>query len=187
MSMSLDRAEIVHKNFLEKVQNQDLPSAHNFNRDYNIALSNLAPCAAIQIFESQVLSRHLDFISRKLQARGEAFYTIGSSGHEGNAAIAAAVRLDDMAFLHYRDGAFFIERSKQLSGSTPLWDMLLSFTASAEDPIAQGRHKVLGSKDLFIPPQTSTIASHLPKAVGAALASAKGVPSGFVRWKLLLN
>ena len=107
-------------------------------------------------------------IARKLQACGEAFYTIGSSGHEGNAAIAAALRLDDMAFLHYRDAAFLIERSKQLAGSTPLWDMLLSFTACADDPISQGRHKVLGSKELFIPPQTSTIASHLPKAVGTA-------------------
>ena len=40
--------------------------------------------------------------------------------------------------------------------------------APAEDPTSGGRHKVLGSKALNIPPQTSTIASHLPKAVGAA-------------------
>ena len=46
--------------------------------------------------------------------------------------------------------------------------MLLSFSCSMEDPISGGRHKVLGSKALNIPPQTSTIASHLPKAVGAA-------------------
>jgi 2-oxoisovalerate dehydrogenase E1 component len=46
--------------------------------------------------------------------------------------------------------------------------MLLSFASSAEDPISGGRHKVLGSQALMIPPQTSTIASHLPKAVGAA-------------------
>ena len=48
--------------------------------------------------------------------------------------------------------------------------MLLSFAASAEDPISGGRHKVIGSKPLSIPPQTSTIASHLPKAVGAAFS-----------------
>jgi 2-oxoisovalerate dehydrogenase E1 component len=42
--------------------------------------------------------------------------------------------------------------------------------ASSEDPISGGRHKVLGSKELNIPPQTSTIASHLPKAVGAAFS-----------------
>ncbi len=48
--------------------------------------------------------------------------------------------------------------------------MLLSFACSAEDPTSGGRHKVLGSRALMIPPQTSTIASHLPKAVGAAHA-----------------
>lgn len=166
--MSLDRAEIVHQNFLKKVKEQDLPNA----ADYDISVTNLDNQSAIRIFESQVLSRHLDLTSRKLQKRGESFYTIGSSGHEGNAAIAAAVRLDDMAFLHYRDAAFFIERSKQLEGSNALRELLLSFAASADDPIAQGRHKVLGSKKLFIPPQTSTIASHLPKAVGAAFSIA---------------
>lgn len=162
--MSTDRAEIVHQNFLERVQGNNLPAVVA----NDMVQSILSDHDAVRIFESQVLSRHLDLVSRKLQARGEGFYTIGSSGHEGNAAIAAALRLDDMAFLHYRDAAFLIERSKKLPGSTPLWDMLLSFAASSEDPIAQGRHKVLGSKDLFIPPQTSTIASHLPKAVGAA-------------------
>jgi 2-oxoisovalerate dehydrogenase E1 component len=46
--------------------------------------------------------------------------------------------------------------------------MALSFAASAEDPISGGRHKVLGCAQAFVPPQTSTIASHLPKAVGVA-------------------
>jgi 2-oxoisovalerate dehydrogenase E1 component len=73
-----------------------------------------------------------------------------------------------MAFLHYRDAAFQIMRAGQVNGQNVLWDMLLSFASSSDDPISGGRHKVLGSKALFIPPQTSTIASHLPKAVGAA-------------------
>jgi 2-oxoisovalerate dehydrogenase E1 component len=84
--------------------------------------------------------------------------------------VAEAFRVDDMAFLHYRSNAFQIHRSKKLPGQTPCWDMLLSFAASAEDPISGGRHKVIGSKPLSIPPQTSTIASHLPKAVGAAFS-----------------
>ena len=46
--------------------------------------------------------------------------------------------------------------------------VLLSFATAKTDPMSGGRHKVLGSKTLHIPPQTSTIASHLPKAVGAA-------------------
>jgi 2-oxoisovalerate dehydrogenase E1 component len=123
-----------------------------------------------QLWHSQLCSRLLDLQSRLLQAKGQSFYTIGSAGHEGNAAVAAALRVTDPAFLHYRSGAFFIERSKQLPGTTPLYDMLLSFCASSEDPISGGRHKVLGSLALNIPPQTSTIASQLPKAVGAAFA-----------------
>jgi len=161
----MDRADIVHDNFLARVAAGDLP-AGRAPRDRGMA--GLAPELLVEIYRSQVLSRQLDRVSRKLQARGEGFYTIGSSGHEGNAAIAAALRPTDMAFLHYRDAAFQIERSRQVPGETPLWDMLLSFVSSSEDPISGGRHKVLGSKSLFIPPQTSTIASHLPKAVGAA-------------------
>lgn len=128
----------------------------------------LSPDTLIEIFETQLMSRHLDLHARRLQARGEAFYTIGSAGHEGNAAVGRVLRPTDPAFLHYRDAPFFIQRARQVPGQTPLWDLLLSFAASAEDPISGGRHKVLGSKALHIPPQTSTIASHLPKAMGAA-------------------
>ncbi|MFO7647109.1 dehydrogenase E1 component subunit alpha/beta [Halomonas campaniensis] len=124
--------------------------------------------ALLELFESQLMSRHLDLEARRLQARGEGFYTIGSAGHEGNAAVARAFRPSDPAFLHYRDAAFLIERSRQRPAQAPLWDLLLSFVASRDDPISGGRHKVLGSKALNVPPQTSTIASHLPKAVGAA-------------------
>lgn len=132
------------------------------------AEAGLSQSALIELFETQVHSRLLDLHARHLQSRGDAYYTIGSSGHEGTAAIGRVLRATDPAFLHYRDAAFFIQRGKAVPGETPTWDMLLSFMASTEDPIAGGRHKVLGSKRLSIPPQTSTIASHLPKAVGAA-------------------
>ena len=42
--------------------------------------------------------------------------------------------------------------------------------SSSDAPISGGRHKVIGSKLLNVPPQTSTIASHLPKAVGMAFS-----------------
>jgi len=161
----MDRAEIVHQNFLERVRSGQFPVR---SESVSLAQAGLSPEGLVAIFRAQVMSRQLDRVARQLQAKGQGFYTIGSSGHEGNAAIAAALRPSDMAFLHYRDAAFQIMRSGQVAGRTPLWDMLLSFTASSEDPISGGRHKVLGSKALSIPPQTSTIASHLPKAVGAA-------------------
>lgn len=164
-----NRAEVVDQNFVRRVSSGDLPQS-----DTRLGLQDagLGEALLLQLFESQVLSRQLDLCARRLQVRGEAFYTIGSAGHEGNAAIAAAFRQDDIAFLHYRDAAFFVQRARQAAAVNPLWDMLLSFTASSEDPISGGRHKVLGSKALFVPPQTSTIASHLPKALGAAVGIA---------------
>jgi len=157
----MDRVQIVHDNFLRRISENDLPQGR-------AAAGPLSNAQAVSIYRSGCLSRSLDRISRTMQARGQGFYTIGSSGHEGMAAVAAALRPTDMAFLHYRDAAFQIERANQVPGQSIAWDMLLSFACSTEDPISGGRHKVLGSKALNIPPQTSTIASHLPKAVGAA-------------------
>ncbi|MFN6951125.1 MAG: dehydrogenase E1 component subunit alpha/beta [Albidovulum sp.] len=157
----MDRAAIVHENFLRRVAAGDLPQGAT-------PTGPLSNTEAVAVFRAACLSRALDREARAMQKAGQGFYTIGSSGHEGMAAVAAALRPTDMAFLHYRDAAFQIARAAQVPGQSPAWDMLLSFASSAEDPISGGRHKVLGSKVLSIPPQTSTIASHLPKAVGAA-------------------
>lgn len=121
-------------------------------------------------FQAQLESRHLDLAARWLQARGEGFYTIGSSGHEANAAVALATRPTDPALLHYRSGAFYCARAHQRSGSSPVDDIVASLTCSELDPISGGRHKVFGNHDLSIIPQTSTIGSHLPRAVGLAFA-----------------
>ncbi|MQA79451.1 MAG: MFS transporter [Streptosporangiales bacterium] len=115
-------------------------------------------------------SRHLDFAARWLRSQGEGFYTIGSAGHEANAFVADAVRPTDPALLHYRSGAFYLARAAQVPGQEPVRDVLLSLVAAAEDPISGGRHKVFGNHALSIIPQTSTIASHLPRAVGVGFA-----------------
>ena len=62
------------------------------------------------------------------------------------------------------------ERFRKLPGMDPIMDSALSFAASKDDPARGGRHKVWGSKPLWVLPQTSTIASHLPKALGTAVA-----------------
>lgn len=159
----MDRVEIVHNNFLNRVARQDFPQGR-------ASTSVLDPDDAVGLFRAQVLSRALDLQSRVMQKQGQGFYTIGSSGHEGMAAVAHALRPDDIAFLHYRDAAFQIARADQVGGQDMMRDMLLSFACSSDDPTSGGRHKVLGSRALMIPPQTSTIASHLPKAIGAAHA-----------------
>ncbi|GGS70551.1 MFS transporter [Planobispora rosea] len=125
-----------------------------------------------ELFEFQLGSRLLDVAARWLREQGEGFYTIGSAGHEGNAAVAAALRVTDPALLHYRSGAFYLTRSA-MAGRLPeegLRDVLLGLVAAAEEPIAGGRHKVFGHPDLAVIPQTSTIASHLPRAAGVAFA-----------------
>ncbi|MEV6862734.1 thiamine pyrophosphate-dependent enzyme [Streptosporangium subroseum] len=138
-----------------------------------------------ELFEFQLGSRLLDVTARWLREQGQGFYTIGSAGHEGNAAIAAALRTTDPALLHYRSGAFYLTRSA-MAGRLPeegLRDVLLGLTAATEEPIAGGRHKVFGHPDLAVIPQTSTIASHLPRSVGVAFAIERarqlGVPSAW--------
>lgn len=167
----LNRAEICDLNFVEFVK------AWNGRSD-----ARPAPGEAVldgsaldargfrELFESQLISRHLDLMARVLRVQNKVFYTIGSSGHEGNAMVARATRHTDPAFLHYRSGGFMAERFRKLPGMDPVMDSALSFAASAEDPASGGRHKVWGSKPLWVLPQTSTIASHLPKALGTAVA-----------------
>lgn len=136
--------------------------------------SRLTGAQLLELADSQFRCRHLDLIARELRARDAGYYTIGSSGHEGNAVLGMVVRCTDPTFLHYRSGALMMQRSKQRPEIDPLLDTLLSQAASVDDPIAGGRHKVWGSRALWVPPQTSTIASHLPKAVGCALAIDRG-------------
>ncbi len=138
----------------------------------------------LELFDAQLASRHLDLAARWLRAQGAGYYTIGSSGHEGNAGVAAALRITDPALLHYRSGAFYLARCQQASPPRDgVRDVLLGLVAAVDEPIAGGRHKVFGHQQLNIIPQTSTIASHLPRALGLAFALDRaarlGQPAGW--------
>ncbi|MET7865389.1 thiamine pyrophosphate-dependent enzyme [Micromonospora taraxaci] len=213
-----------------------LPAAER-RRDPADPITDNAPLTGAQVldlFDAQVTSRQLDLAGRWLRSFGEGFYTIGSAGHEGNAAVAAALRPTDPALLHYRSGAFYCLRAAQAAAASPSGepdsaadpaptgdpastadptassdrragsdpastdadstadpdpsgpepapaggfgayadaarDVLRGMVASSEEPIAGGRHKVFGRADLAVVPTTSTIASHLPRAVGMGLA-----------------
>ncbi|KAB1128739.1 transketolase [Micromonospora sp. AMSO12t] len=231
--------------------------------------TTLTGARALDLFDAQATSRQLDLAGRWLRSFGEGYYTIGSAGHEGNAAVAAALRATDPALLHYRSGAFYCVRAAQAAGWTPTErpeaarpeaerdeadqpsgersdagrfdaerfdaqrfdaerggtdlpaaadgpveaapadadgpgdgsapdaadpgeptggagsavdrplhpgyaeaarDVLRGMVASSSEPLAGGRHKVFGRADLAVVPTTSTIASHLPRAVGMGLA-----------------
>jgi 2-oxoisovalerate dehydrogenase E1 component len=164
-----DRAPFVDRRFAERVLSMQPTTRGDPSAPVRPG-SSLSLERAMQIFSAQIDSRHLDLCARSLKQRGAGYHTVGSSGHEGNAAVAAALAPTDPALLHYRSGAFFLERARQAGLSSAVLDVLLGMVASSDDPIAGGRHKVIGSAALSIPPQTSTIASHLPKAVGMAFA-----------------
>jgi 2-oxoisovalerate dehydrogenase E1 component len=154
--------EVVDRNFLETVPGLAAgPVGGTGALDDDLLL---------RLFDAQLGSRHLDLAARELRARGQGFYTIGSAGHESNAAVAAALRPTDPALLHYRSGAFYLHRAAQVPGQNPLYDVLLGVVAAADEPIAGGRHKVFGNHALSVIPQTSTIASHLPRSLGVAFA-----------------
>ncbi|WP_019185925.1 thiamine pyrophosphate-dependent enzyme [Stenotrophomonas bentonitica] len=171
----LNRAEICDANFIDFVQQWRGDPAPTPAPDAPILPgSTLDAQGFAELFESQLVSRHLDLMARVLRVQNKVFYTIGSSGHEGNALVARLARHTDPAFLHYRSGGFMAERFRKLPGMDPVMDAALSFAASRDDPASGGRHKVWGSKPLWVLPQTSTIASHLPKALGTALAIESG-------------
>lgn len=168
--MAVSRVQHVDARFRESVgaQRDHFTPVSKAAGDPLFAGQAITVAEALSLFRHQLTSRWIDFVARELKNEGLSFYTIGSSGHEGNAMVGMHTRHTDPAFLHYRSGGFFFARAAKLPGQTPIFDTCLSLTASSEDPISGGRHKVWGSLPLCIPPQTSTIASHLPKAIGTA-------------------
>ncbi len=133
-----------------------------------------ALAALERLFDVQLASRHCDLAARWLRGQAKGYYTIGSAGHESNAAVAMALRPNDPALLHYRSGGFYLARA----GLGGVHDILAGMVAATDEPIAGGRHKVFGRHDLAVIPQTSTIASHLPRAVGVAFAIGRAARLG---------
>src|SRR5918997_6328841 len=171
--MTWDRVAIVERQLDEYLDHAE-PADHRLPAHAPLhADTDLSAVTALALFEDQLTSRQIDVAARELKKTNRSFYTIGSAGHENNAVVAARLRVNDPAFLHYRSGGFMLARARQKPGSTPMLDTLLGVVASREDPISQGRHKVWGSRPLWVPPQTSTIASHLPKAMGLAFSLAR--------------
>lgn len=170
--MAVNRSHVIDQNFLSHISKQSSSFVSNPNT-LLCAESGLTGAKAIEIFSSMISSRHLDIHARELKQDLQSFYTIGSSGHELNSVIGELSRQTDPAYLHYRSGAFFVQRAQKDPSVSAEFDVLRGLVAASDEPIAGGRHKVFGSAPLFVPPQTSTIASQLPKAVGAAFTIAR--------------
>jgi 2-oxoisovalerate dehydrogenase E1 component len=159
--MSLDR--------LQKIMGRFRSDVTAARRDAGEGL----PChveALWELLESMLRTRHLDLAAHELRASGHGHYTICSTGHEANAVLGRLTRPSDPAIVHYRSAAFQLERARQVPGSRPIRDIVLSLVASSDEPTSGGRHKVFGGKSLGMIPSTSTIASHVPRAMGLAFA-----------------
>ena len=166
--MTTNRAAAIDQQFIEHVRALT-PSASLDPASPVREGSSLTGAKLVELFDSQMTCRLLDLAARELRAKDQGYYTIGSAGHEGNVLLGELVRHTDPSFLHYRSGALMAQRSRKVPSIDSIKDTLLSMMASSEDPISGGRHKVWGSRPLWVPPQTSTIASQLPKAVGCAV------------------
>jgi hypothetical protein len=151
----VNRAKVCDDNFVEFVLGWD-GSPEPKPAPHEPVLDGSACTAAdfLELFESQLVSRHLDLMARVLRVQQKVFYTIGSSGHEGNAMVARLARHTDPAFLHYRSGGFMAERFRKLPDMDPVMD--------SAPPGAPGRH-------------------HVDDALGEALPAAVGVAVGLVR------
>ena len=137
------------------------------------------PATLRLLFDAQVQSRHLDLAARWLQAQGKGYYTIGSAGHESNAALGLLSRVDDPALLHYRSGGFYAARARVGGQRRP------GARRPAQPHLGRAatRCRAAGTRSsviraLSIIPQTSTIGSHLPRAVGLAYALGLGRGDG---------
>jgi len=129
---------------------------------------SLTPSLTRELLASMLLARHLDLLAHQLRHEGKGHYTITSSGHEANVVLGRLTRVTDPSILHYRSAALQLERARQDPTVDGVLDIALGLVAAAADPLCSGRHKAFGSKALGIVPQTSTIASQLPRALGLA-------------------
>ena len=146
-----------------------LPDGHAQLPPEHELAAGLTAGDALALWTDMARSRALDVAARRMRAAGTGHYTISSAGHERTALVAAALRVDDPALLHYRDGAFVMTRHR-MAGLDPVVPTVRALAADRREPASGGRHKVWGSAPAWIVPQTSTVASHLPKATGLALA-----------------
>jgi 2-oxoisovalerate dehydrogenase E1 component len=122
----------------------------------------------LDLFEAQAASRWLDVAARRMQAAGSNRYTIASAGHEGNAAVALALRSNDPALLHHRSGAFYLARTALAGLDDGILDIALGLASRAAAPGAGGRSPGLTHPDVGILPPAVTVAGQLPRALGLA-------------------
>jgi len=122
-----------------------------------------------QLYETMLLSRILDERFWILNRQGRGAFTISCQGHEA-AQLGLGYALEpgkDIVFPYYRDTGLVLH-----FGMTPR-DLMLGFFARAADPSSGGRQMPnhFASAARKIISVSSPVATQIPQATGAALAS----------------
>ena len=173
--MAVDRAPLLDRRFLDALDGfaagATIDPAHGLDAPIR-AGSQLTARAAIDLFDAQVASRHLDLAARALRARGEGFYTIGSSRSRGQRGRRRrrCGRPTRRCCTTAR-AAFYVARARQVAGHERRSRRAARAVRGAptiRSPAVATRCSA--ATRCAIPPQTSTIASHLPRALGVAFA-----------------
>lgn len=133
------------------------------------ASSQLDSDTLLDMYRQMVLSRTLDERIWMLNRQGKAAIVASSQGHEAAqiGSVYALERGKDQFYIYYRDLAVMLTL-----GMTPL-EILLGFMAKAGEPLSGARQFPTHGAypELGLINQSNVIATHLPQAVGAALAA----------------
>ena len=117
----------------------------------------------LDFYRWMVMAREIDSLERAYCQRGEAFFTIGGSGHEGSVAVAPHLTDEDWINPHYRDKALILALGVP---STAYFDTLFSKDTSH----CRGRQMAdfLGDPAFRILPMTVPVGNNALPSVGLA-------------------
>ncbi|GLY19098.1 MFS transporter [Kineosporia sp. NBRC 101677] len=124
----------------------------------------------LDLFEAQAASRWLDVAARRMAAAGLGSHTVASAGHEGNAAVAMALRSNDPALLHHRSTAFYLARLASAGLEEGIAAVARGLAGSSDQPAGGGRRPTPAHPEVAVLPPAGTVAGHLPRALGLAWA-----------------
>lgn len=124
----------------------------------------------LDLFDAQAASRWLDVAARRMAAAQLGSHTVASAGHEGNAAVAMALRSNDPALLHHRSTAFYLARLASAGLEDGISAVARGLAGSADQPAGGGRRPSPAHPEVAVLPSPATTAGHLPRALGLAWA-----------------
>lgn len=125
--------------------------------------------ALLEMYRQMVLTRTLDQRIWQLNRQGKAAIVASSQGHEGGqiGSVGALIKGHDLFYIYYRDLAVMLTL-----GMTP-FEIMAGFLAKEGEPLSgarqfptHGAYPELGLINL-----SNVVATHIPQAVGAALAA----------------